>query len=258
MLNKEVVIVSGGAGLLGVGFIESIIKNNGIAVIADINQESLSKNVKRLSKEFPELRDCFYSTHLDINSKESIKKCIDDVHKKFGKIDALVNNAYPRNTNFGKHFFDVQYDDFIDNVSMNLGGYFLCSQLMADYFINHSGGHIINISSIYGVIPPKFEIYEGTPMTTPVEYAVFKSAIIHLTKYMAQILKKKNVRVNSISPGGILDGQNTVFLKKYNSLCSSKGMLDVLDISGALIFLLSHNSKYINGQNIIIDDGFTL
>ena len=95
-------------------------------------------------------------------------------------------------------------------------------------------------------------------MTMPVEYAAIKSALIHLTKYMAKYLKDKNVRVNCISPGGILDKQPESFLEQYKSNCLSKGMLDPEDIMGALVFLLSDASKFINGQNIIVDDGFTL
>jgi len=82
--------------------------------------------------------------------------------------------------------------------------------------------------------------------------------MLHLTKYMAKYFKGKSIRVNAISPGGILDSQPEEFLKKYNQKCSAKGMLDVDDLSGTLIFLLSDMSHYINGQNIVVDDGFTL
>jgi NAD(P)-dependent dehydrogenase (short-subunit alcohol dehydrogenase family) len=95
-------------------------------------------------------------------------------------------------------------------------------------------------------------------MTVPVEYAAIKAGIIHLTRYLAKYLKSKNIRVNCISPGGILDSQPKVFLKKYKEKCINKGMLDAKDLNSALDFLLSSDSKFVNGQNIIIDDGFTL
>jgi len=126
------------------------------------------------------------------------------------------------------------------------------------YFQKQGYGNIINISSIYGVISPKFEIYNNTGMTTPVEYAAIKSGMLHLTKYMAKYFKGKNIRVNAISPGGILDGQPEEFLKKYNKQCLTKGMLDKNDLNGALVFLLSDMSKFVNGQNLIVDDGFVL
>jgi NAD(P)-dependent dehydrogenase (short-subunit alcohol dehydrogenase family) len=111
---------------------------------------------------------------------------------------------------------------------------------------------------IDGVIAPKFEIYEGTAMTMPAEYAAIKSAVIHLSRYIAKSLKGMHIRVNCISPGGILDRQADAFLKAYGDQCLNRGMLDASDINGTLIFLLSQASKDINGQNIIVDDGFTL
>ena len=95
-------------------------------------------------------------------------------------------------------------------------------------------------------------------MTSPVEYAVIKAGIAHLTRYMARYFKTWNVRVNSISPGGIRDGQPDIFQKKYDRFGSGKGMLDPSDLCGALLFLLSAMSRYVNGQNIIVDDGWSL
>ena len=105
---------------------------------------------------------------------------------------------------------------------------------------------------------PKFEIYKNTHMTTPVEYAAIKSGQIHLTKYMAKYFKGMGIRVNSISPGGIFDNQPELFLSSYKSKCSSKGMLDKDDLNGTLVYLLSDYNKFVNGQNIVVDDGFSL
>ena len=95
-------------------------------------------------------------------------------------------------------------------------------------------------------------------MSSSVEYAAIKSGLIHLSKYIAKYLKSSGVRINCISPGGILDNQPDIFLQNYKDFCLTKGMLNPIDITGTLIFLLSDNSKFINGQNIIVDDGFVL
>ena len=195
---------------------------------------------------------------MDITSINSLSECIHFIDEKYQRIDALVNNAYPKNKNFGKHFFDVKYNDFIDNLGLHLGGYFTASQQFAEYFQKQGHGNIVNIASIYGVIAPKFEIYNDTEMTSPIDYAVIKSGLIHLTRYMAKYFKGENIRVNAISPGGIYNNQPELFLKKYNNECSSKGMLDAHDLTGTLIFLLSDGSRYVNGQNIVVDDGFCL
>ena len=247
MLNDKVIVVTGGAGLIGKEFIKVIVENGGIAVIADIDEKS--KELKSKNIDF---------VKLDITSKDSINEAINYLDKKYGKIDGLVNNAYPRNRNYGKHFFDVEYEDFCENVNLNLGGYFLTSQQFALYFKKQNYGNIINISSIYGVVAPKFEIYNDTTMTVPVEYSAIKSALIHLTKYMAKYFKNYNIRVNSISPGGIFDNQPEKFLESYKEQCLTKGMLDKSDLKGTLIYLLSDMSKFVNGQNIVVDDGFSL
>jgi NAD(P)-dependent dehydrogenase (short-subunit alcohol dehydrogenase family) len=251
-LKDKVIVVTGGAGLLGREFCKMIINNGGIAIIAEYNV-SLATEIK---KEMGSER--VYVEEVNITSKESINILIDNLHVKFSKIDAIVNSAYPRNKNYGKHFFDVEYDDFCENLGMNLGGYFLSSQLFAKYFYKQGFGNIVNMSSIYGVVAPRFQIYKDTSMTTPVEYVAIKSGLIHLTKYMAKYFKNKNIRVNAISLGGLEDKQPETFLNAYKDFCLNKGMLDAKDISGTLLYLLSDLSEYINGQNIIIDDGFTL
>lgn len=256
MLNNKIVVITGGAGLIGQEFVKAVIENNGIAVIADINEQLATEVKNKLSEELDSNRIDFIK--LDITSKDSLQDCIKHIDDKYGKIDALVNNAYPRNKNYGKHFFDVEYNDFVENTGLNLGGYFTTSQQFAKYFLNQGHGNIINISSIYGVVAPKFGIYGNTSMTVPVEYAAIKSGLIHLTKYMAKYFKGKNIRVNTLSPGGIFDNQPNDFVENYKKECLNKGMLDKSDLKGTLVYLLSDMSKYLNGQNIILDDGFVL
>ena len=252
LVRDKVVIVTGGAGLLGRTFCQAIADNGGIAVVAEYDiaiAEKLCTSLENAS---------IVPAQVNITDKNSIKTLIATISEKYGRIDALVNSAYPRNKNYGKHFFDVAYSDFCENVGMNLGGYFLTSQQFAAYFEKQGYGNIINLASIYGVIAPRFEIYDNTHMTTPVEYAAIKSGLIHLTKYMAKYFKGKNIRVNTISLGGIEDKQPDPFLKAYKGFCLNKGMLNAKDISGTVLYLLSDLSEFVNGQNIVVDDGFTL
>lgn len=242
-LENKVIVVTGGNGLLGKSFIEAIHKAGGIPIIADIKKNENSK---------------FEFVNLDITSKVSILNAISYIHNKFGYIDVLINNAYPRNKNYGRLFENVEFSDFCDNLNMNLGGYFLTSQQFVHYFKKQGRGNIINISSIYGVVTPRFDIYKDTNMTTPVEYAAIKSALINLTKYMSKYFKGSNIKFNSVSLGGILNNQPESFLSAYKSYCNDKGMLDPKDVVGVIIFLISDSSRYINGQNIVVDDGFTL
>lgn len=254
-LNDKVILVTGGAGLLGKQFCEAIAAAGGTAVVADRDLAAARTAAADIASRYPGRA---VESLLDITDKQSITGCIADIAGALGRIDAVVNNAYPRNAAYGRAFDDVTYIDFCDNVGLHVGGYFLVAQQFAAYFRRQGHGNIINMSSVYGMIAPRFAIYEGTAMTMPVEYAVIKAGILHLTRYMAKYLKGSGIRVNAISPGGIADGQPVAFMEKYNALCSSKGMLDKQDVAGTLVFLLSDASTFITGQNIAVDDGFSL
>ena len=256
MLNSQVVVVTGGAGLIGQEFVQVIVEQNGVAIIADINEEIGLRVKEELSQKLAS--ESIEFIKLDITSKLSLQNCIKILDEKYGKIDALINNAYPRNKNFGRDVFEIEYEDFCENTNMNLGGYFLSTQQFAKYFIQQGYGNIVNMSSIYGVVAPRFEIYKNTNMTNPIEYAAIKGGLLHLTKYFAKYFKGQNIRINAISPGGIFDNQPEPFLNAYKGQCLNKGMLDKSDLKGTLTYLLSDMSKYVNGQNIIVDDGFCL
>lgn len=252
MLNEQVVFITGACGLLGKRFVEVVIKHNGKVVAADISKDGLEE----LNNKFD--ASSLFTIEADINDTSSVQNALQQADTHFGQINALVNSAYPRNKQYGRSFFDVEYGDFCENLGLNLGSTFLTSQLFAKYFTDKNQGNIINIGSIYGVVAPDFSIYQGTDMTMPVEYSAIKSGVIHLTKYMANYLKKQGVRVNCISPGGVLDAQPQAFLDKYNNKCGGQGMLKAEHLDSTLLYLLSEQSLAITGQNIIVDDGFTL
>lgn len=261
MLKNKVVIIVGGCGLIGRKFVESVLDNKGTAIIADIDKNKGRTLSEELSKKDNFGKVDFFE--LDINSKDSISNLINSVSTKYNQIDAFVNASLPKSKLPGGLFEEITYEKFTEEVSLHLGGYFLIAQQAAEYFNKQGFGNLINISSIQGVAAPKFDTYEGVlmkgkQMTSSVQYTCIKTAIIALTQYMAKYFKNSGIRFNCISPGGILDNQPQKFLEKYKKYCSSKGMLDPEDLTGALIFLLSDASKYINGQNIVVDDGWSL
>lgn len=256
-LKDKVIIVTGGAGLLGKTFVKAIVENSGLGIIADINENSGKQVLSEIKTELKSKNVDYVK--LDITSIRSISRVIEYITDKYGKIDALVNNAYPRNKNYGKKFEEVAYKDFCENIDMHLGGYFLITQQVAKIMMKQKYGNIISMSSIYGFTAPRFEIYQGTNMTMPVEYAAIKAAIINLTRYLASYLGPYNIRVNCVSPGGVFDNQPKEFLEKYSQkVLLGKRMAVADDLTGTLNFLLSDSSSYINGQNIVIDGGWTI
>jgi NAD(P)-dependent dehydrogenase (short-subunit alcohol dehydrogenase family) len=262
LLKDKMVIVAGGCGRLGAAFTTSILDNGGFCVVTDINESHGAELVANLALTGYESKIEFCT--VDISDSNSLDKLIDKVGSKHNHIDAFVNTSYPHNSNWGKKFFeDVALRDFCENASLHLGGFFLAAQKICSYFKKQGYGNIIQIASIQGIMAPKFDTYKGSAfngsdMNSPAEYSIFKAGIINLTRYLAKYYKGYNIRSNCISPGGIYSGQPEKFIEKYNKYCLSKGMLNAEDISGTLIYLLSDMSKYVNGQNIIVDDGWSL
>ena len=255
MLKNTVVVVTGGAGLLGRSFVSAIADHGGVVVVADLNVEAATRVAKEMAVSHPGRVEAM---PLDITDKASVLALIAKTRERYVRIDAVINNAYPRNQNYGRKLEHVTYEDFCENINLHLGGYFLVAQQFGLFFRTQGNGNIINMASIYGTMAPRFKVYAGTAMTMPVEYAAIKAGVIQLTRYFAKYFQGDGIRVNSLSPGGIMDRQPEAFLQKYKAHCNAKGMLDPSDVAGALLFLLSDASKYITGQNLVVDDGYSL
>lgn len=256
-LESKTIIITGGAGLLGSAYSKECARCGANTIVVDINEEKGNELVSKL-KEVTNNQNIIFQ-RCDITEIKDIQSLIDTVLNRFGKIDALVNNAYPRNENYGKKYDEVEFRDFCENVNLHLGGYFLVTQQISKVMMKQKGGIIINMASIYGFAAPRFEIYEGTEMTMPVEYAAIKGAIINLTRYLASYLGKYNIRVNSISPGGVYNNQPETFVKEYcKKVLLEPRMANSDDLTEVLLFLLDDSSKYITGQNIVVDGGWSL
>lgn len=254
-LDQKVVVIAGGAGLIGQSFVRGIAERFGVAIVADINYEAAERIALEIGRDFPGRAE---AVKLNVTSKESISSLIENLRQRYGRIDAVVNAAYPRGSNYGHKLEDVTYPGFCESIDKHLGGYFLVAQQFCLAFREQRGGTVINMSSIYGTMTPRFEVYAGTLMTMPVEYAAIKAGVNQITRYLAQYFKGSGIRVNSLSMGGIWDNQPEAFLCQYNKHCNGKGMLDPADAVGPLLFLLSDESRYMTGQNLVIDDGFSL
>lgn len=255
-LTGQVIVVTGGAGRLGREFCLAIAREGGTAVVADTARAAAAKLARDLCAVHGPA--AALALPFDITRAVEIDRAIRQLHHRFGRIDAVVNNAYPRNKRYGAKVEAVTYADFAENISLHIGGYFLTAQRFAAYFVHQGRGNIVNLGSIYGVVAPRFAIYKGTDMTMPVEYSVIKSGVIHLTRYLAQYFKPHGIRVNALSPGGIFAGQPADFVKKYSAHAAGRRMLAADDLTGTLIYLLSPASARVTGQNLVVDDGWTL
>jgi len=252
MLRNKHVVIIGASGLIGQQVAEACRDSGAVVTAAGRRRDEGPEDTLALGTATVPFEA------VDTNDPASVSALFEQCEKRFGPVNAVVNCAFQRNENFGAKLEDVAYNDFCDNVTRHLGGAFLICQKAIDYFTGKGAGNIVNFSSIYGVMAPRFEVYDGTEMTKEVEYIVCKSAIVQMTKYLAKYVKGRNIRVNCVSPGGVWNNQPDAFVENYNAHGLNKGMLDPGDVAGSVIFLLSDQSQYINGQNIVVDDGYSL
>ena len=252
MLDGKVILITGAAGRVGAPLARSFASMGAKVALVDVNRDRLNTLELEIAKEI-----CV-SIVADTSSPDDIDQSIASTLDRFGRIDAAVHSAYPRSLGWGARFEDIRKEHLDEDLSRHLGGAILFSQRMLEFFKRQGHGNLIHVASIMGVVTPKFENYVGTQMTSPIEYTAIKAALIAMTKYLAKYYKGNKIRVNCISPGGILDQQPESFLEKYRASCNDKGMLDANDLVGTVTYLLSEHSRYVTGQNIIIDDGWTL
>ena len=253
MEHDQVVLITGAAGRIGSSILRAAFKAGWGVIAVDVDDSRL-----RIIHSEHNNHKSILPISMNPGLPLEADKCLDLGFQYFGRVDAAIHAAYPRSKGWGASFENIKQEDLYEDLTSHLGGVILFSQRIISFFKKQGHGNLIHVSSVMGVVTPRFESYKGTEMSSPIEYTAMKSAIISIVKYLAKYCKGSNIRVNCISPGGILDNQPRVFLDKYQSHCNSKGMLDADDILGAIFFLLSENSLFINGQNIIVDDGWCL
>jgi NAD(P)-dependent dehydrogenase (short-subunit alcohol dehydrogenase family) len=250
-LTNKVVVVLGGGGLLGSEFVRACASEGARVVSADIKEP---KEPLALPKGTTFIR-------CDATNEEDLKTLAQKVQAEFGRADAVINAIYPSNTKVmqNKGFESGDIDDMLHNMSLHLRTCFLAVRAFVPLLKKQKSGSIVFLASIYGVTAPRFELYEGLPMTQPAEYAAAKGGIIAVARYFASLLGKDGVRVNTISPGGIAGNYPQSFVDAYSKrLLLGKGLLDPKHIAGAVVFLASDASEMMTGQNLVIDGGWTL
>lgn len=244
ILRDKIILVTGGSGLIGRAILEDIRSKGGIAINIDLNIET---NIETLEVKS------------DITNEESVIETINLILENFGRIDGLVNNAYPRTKDWGTKFEDIEFSSWQKNVDMQMNSTFLFCQKVLTIMARQQSGSIVNIASIYGVVGNDFTLYEEYGGTSPAAYAAIKGGVINLTRYLASYFGKNRIRINCVSPGGILDDRNQhpSFIRRYCEKVPMQRMGNPDDIAPAVSFMLSEEAKYITGQNLIVDGGWT-
>lgn len=267
-ITGKVCVITGGAGLLGQKHAEAVIEGEGIPILLDISGAALNNAQTNLKKQYPSAEIGVY--RVDITKQSELEKVRDELVKKYGRIDILINNAAnnPKVEDKGDNFGNIRFDNFpleIWNADIQVGltGAFLCAKVFGMVMEQSKSGVVLNISSDLGIIAPDQRIYrkegleDAKQTIKPVTYSVIKHGLLGLTKYLATYWADKGIRVNAVCPGGIYNGQDEQFLAKLTNLIPMGRMADKDEYKATVLYLISDASSYMTGSTIIVDGGRT-
>lgn len=267
-LDNKVIVITGGAGLLGRQHAEAVLDAGGTVILLDITTSALDNAVSELRKKYN--MDRVAGMLVDITSLESLEKVRDDILSKYQSVDALINNAAnnPKMESNAVNMGAIQFENFplqmwMNDIAVGLTGAFLCSQIFGELMAKQHNGVILNISSDLGIIAPDQRIYrkkglkEEEQTIKPVTYSVIKHGLIGLTKYLATYYAGKGVRCNALCPAGVFNGQNDEFLEKLTNLIPMGRMADKEEYKSTILYMLSEASSYMTGATVIVDGGRT-
>lgn len=259
-LEGQTVVLTGAAGRLGYRFAHVLCESGANIILVDKDAKKNAKLKLELSKKYNTTQEIF---DIDITNESSVSQMVKTIIKKHKKIDVLINNAHfvPRDhPKRDSPFEEYPLELWDETINTNLRGLFLCSKEIGRKMVKQNHGVIINISSIYGIIGADQRIYGKSRLNSPAFYAATKGAMVNLTKYLAAYWHGKNIRVNTLTLGGVFDEQlhkDKKFVENYSQKTMLGRMSRKEDYDGALLFLASSASSYVTGTNLIVDGGWT-
>jgi len=269
MITGKVVVITGGAGLIGRKHTEAVLEGDGIPVLLDLFEDSLQRVKKEFEEKYPgKVVETYVA---DITSRECLEGIRDELLAKYGHIDGLINNAAnnPKMEGGAKNMGAILLHNFPldiwnEDLLVGLTGAFLCAQVFGTVMEQQKSGVVINISSDYGVISPNQNIYrkegvaEEEQIIKPVSYSVVKHGLMGLTKYLATYWGKKGVRVNTLCPASLFNGQDEEFVQKISELIPMGRMSKPEEYPATVLYMLSDASSYMTGATVILDGGRTI
>lgn len=260
-LDGKVAVVTGGVGILGRGYCRALAERGAEVVVADIDQSACDNLTTLLTAETGAK---VHGLAVDLSSEASIVDWSKVILDTCGRVDVLMNNAAAKAKGFFAPLEKYSLQTWNDVMAVNVNALFLATRELGPGMAERGSGSIINVASIYGIVGPDQRIYEdswyedlGGAINTPMIYAATKGAVVSITRYLATYWGPKGVRCNCLTPGGVASGQNEEFDKRYSARVPMARMAKADEMIGALIYLASDASSYVNGQNIIVDGGWT-
>ena len=262
-LEGRNIVITGASGLLGSQYANTLSSAGANIILLDIDT---AKNEKLKSTLIKKYKNKISAYTLDISNQIEVNKTSKKIMKDFKKIDGLINNAAytskgakEKSDNAFGSFENFPIDIWQKSLDINLSGVFFCSQAFGKIMAKQGKGVIVNIASTYGLVGADQRIYGKSGLNLPISYAATKGAIVNFTRYLAAYWHGKNIRVNTLSPGGVMDKtyQEKSFIKKYSDKTILGRMANKDEYNGAMLFLISDASSYMTGANLVVDGGWT-
>lgn len=250
-LKDKVAVVTGGAGRYGKCIVEGLAEAEATVITASRHLEA----GEAFAAELRERGLAVHARRVDQAEHESVMALKESLQADFGGLDVFVNNAVARPTRGGWDGFRTE--DVTESMRVNVVGMMDITREMANLIAGRGGGTIVNIASMMGMFGPDLSNYEGTDMGNPSpDYFFHRAGMINFTRYLAHVLADRRIRVNCISPGGLgQPDQPERFVQNYTKKVMVGRMADQDDIKGVVVFLAAEASRYITGENILMDGG---
>lgn len=268
-LEGQVAVVTGATGLIGSNHCRALVSAGATVIALDVDQGECDALAEALRFEVPEHSEAkVRGVSADVTDPDVLRSVCRQVLADFGRIDVLVNNAavndmFESPTAAGElsKFENYPLELLERSLGVNIVGTFLCAQIFGAEMAKAGRGSIINVASTYGIVAPDQSIYRAPDGTQKffksAAYPITKGGVIAFTKFLAAYWGEKGVRVNTLSPGGVENGQDAFFIENYAARTPLRRMALPTDYQGALLFLASEASSYMTGANLVVDGGWT-
>ena len=261
-LDNEIAVVTGACGKLGPVWVEALLGAG--ARVAALDLPSMPPSDAFAAVE-GRAGDRMKRFACDITDRGSIEAAAQRVRAELGEPVVLVNNAgvdQPPDSGGNRSAIEnLPLEQFRRMVEVNLLGTFQVTQVFGGRMAEQGRGSIINIGSLYASVSPDQRFYDhmagAPPFLKSPAYGASKAGVVNMTKYFSTLWGPRGVRVNTLSPGGVLGGQDDQFKKKYGSRVPLGRMATFEDLKGPLVFLASNASSYVTGHELRVDGGFT-
>ncbi len=268
-LDGDICIITGGAGLLGRKHAEAVLEGKGIPVLLDVSASALTVAKETLLQKYPQSEIEIYQT--DITDQTELRRIKEALLEKYGHIDVLINNAAnnPKVEGGSKNLGAAGFTEFSsqiwnEDIAVGLTGALFCAQVFGEVMESQNKGVVLNIGSDYGIIAPDQRVYrkEGVPeeeqIIKPVSYSVVKHGLIGLTKYLAAYWGDKGIRVNTLCPASLYNGQDEEFVNKLSQLIPMRRMSRPEEYVCTVLYMISEASSYMTGATVVLDGGRTI